>query len=684
MRRSLVWLVTFALVSSATTSAHAFTTRVHIALSNEVRQALIESADGRTIQLRWSTYAVQIPQEDADAIINQPLAFRAGSIGPDNVVFPAMTDGTHGMTQDPYRQCEILHQQALTEAERAYALGCLLHGSTDAIAHHFVNHFTGETFTLNPISASRASDYDNVIGHIVTESVIQSAYHAGNPTALSGIALEHDIPQDFVLRMYFDVESPVWQRMAEEPMVKWDAARAADPGGTVLGWAQSAGFGPWEQIAMAPVYIAELQTLREGVRTTMTDRIATLAADAELGVTAGPDGMIGTPDDATACSSGCPTKFGEYYVLVRMLAPRMDAAGNPLPSAFDKISDSLGDDLYGFLPAFVQVIANLSRELNTPIPAGDTEDHGLDITPATIATVFGPIDDWSDRTFAIDYETLGRAVSPTWYTDLSDFLSRFGVSVSIPNIMRALLGPIVDQIRDALINEVRDRARTFIDELSSEYRARFGGWRTDVEGALVASEPSDLGGHALEHAADSGLFAYAFNITAATLANHEVMLVGGDPIPDGPTSFDASYTMSWTQLGLCDYLRGAVFPAGTDVRALLSVRQGDTMFPALLEQDAPVECHDGALDVFGTASVATCEHTDLERLLTARRGSLTRAYPPGFASGMPACRDLIVPGLPEPPERPDAGMSGLDGGVAGGDGGAPPMTMTTGGCCSVA
>jgi hypothetical protein len=116
MRRTLTWIVTIALVWSATSRASAFTTRVHIALSNEIREALIASPDGRTIRLRWSEHSVTLPQEDADAIVNQPLAFRAGAVGPDNIVFPAMTDGTHGVTQDPYRQCEILYGEALTEA----------------------------------------------------------------------------------------------------------------------------------------------------------------------------------------------------------------------------------------------------------------------------------------------------------------------------------------------------------------------------------------------------------------------------------------------------------------------------------------------------------------------------------------------------------------------------------------
>lgn len=693
MRRLLTVLLTFFLATSIAGRAHAYTTRVHIAYANAIRQMLIESPDGRTIRLLWSPHSVQLPVADAEAIINEPLAFRAGAIGPDNVVFPAMTDGTHGVTQNPYRQCEMLYLEAENETERAYALGCFLHGASDAIAHHFVNHFTGETFTLNPISASREEDFDNVIGHIATEGIIQLAIHRALPEAFSGTNLNHAIAQDFVLRTYFNVDSPIWQRMAEEPLVKWDAARAADPNGNVLSWARNAGFAPWEQLAMAPLYIDEMQRLREGLRTTMTSRIATLGT--MVGATAGSDGVLHTQDDDTTCSATCSSAFAEYFVLIRLLAPRSDTTG-PLPSAFDTISDRLGQDLYGFLPALVDVIARTSRVLNAPITPGDLTDHAFDLNPAVISEVFTPIDEWATRTLNIDYELLGQSVSPEWYSNLATFLNDYGVNISIPDLLAQFLRPLTLQIRAALIDEVKAQAQAYLLELSAEYRASFEAWRTHVTTELAASAPSALGGHALEYVLESGLVAYSVNIIAATFANHEVLLVAGESLEHGPTSFDASYTMSWSQLGLCDYLRDAVFPAGTDLRALLSVEHDGMRYLAIISEDAPVECHDGALNAFGTPSVLACGHTDLPTLLTMPRGSLSRAFPPTYGGETPLCRDLVVPGLPAPPPRPDAGMRypdggiiiGADGGMTGGIDGStdpgPDGSGGSGGCCSVA
>lgn len=664
-------------------SARAFTTRVHIVLANDVIAALETSGDG-TLRLRWSEHSVQLPMRDAEAIVAEPLAFRAGAIGPDNTVFPAMTDGTHGVEQDPYRQCEMLYQEAFTQAERAYALGCFLHGATDAIAHHFVNHFTGETFTLNPISSSRESSYDNVVGHIVTESTIQSAIYRADPGAFSSSELQHEIPQDFVLRQYFDVDSALWQRMARHPVEKWEAAQAASPNGNLLSWAGSAGFATWEHIAMAPRYIDELQRLREELRVWMEARIAELATDSDINAMPGPDARIGTPDDVTACSGGCPREYGEYWVLVHLLAPRFDTRGMPLPSAFDLISTDLGDNLYGFLPAFVQVIANVSAELNAGITDGG--DHGLDINRARIAAVFDPVDTWADETFSINWTAAGMAVTPEWYEAVSGFLAMLQVSIGIGDFLRQFFDPIVQQIRDALIAQVRDRAVAFVEELLTEYDLGRPRWQTQVDEGLAASAPTALGGHALDEALDSGLLAYAFNLTAASLANHEVLLVGSDPIGNGPASFDASYTPEWTQIGACDYLREAVFPLGTGLRPLLSVQQGASTYLGVVPTETPIECHDGSLMSFGAPGPTSCAHVALDALLVNPRGSLTRAYPPAHASGTPGCRGLVVPGLPPPPPQPDGGtIPGLDGGTTpGADGSTTPPSSPAGGCVCTA
>lgn len=154
--------------------AHAFTTRFHIKLANDVRKALIQSG-GSGIPLRFGNYTVALKAEDVTALQNHPHEFRAGAVGPDNMAFPGMTDPSHAVGQRPYEQCELLYQEAILPAERAYALGCFLHGATDAIAHHYVNYMTGETFTLAPITTGRQQSWSNVIRHIIAENMVQEA-----------------------------------------------------------------------------------------------------------------------------------------------------------------------------------------------------------------------------------------------------------------------------------------------------------------------------------------------------------------------------------------------------------------------------------------------------------------------------------------------------------------------------
>lgn len=671
-----------ATLAGTATPAHAFTTRVHMVLANQVREALIASPDQRTIPLRWSGEVVRLSDEDAMAIIAEPIAFRGGAIGPDNVVFPAMTDGTHGVEQDPYRLCQMLYDDALNQVERAYALGCFLHGASDAIAHHYVNYMTGETFTLNPLSASRASDFSNVIGHIVTESIIQEGVLNSDPTAMSGTRMDHAIPTSFVLRNYFDTRAILWQTMATHSQEKYDLVLAGDPRATVTTIATTAGFAGYEQLIMAPRYLARLESERMQLREAMVDEITRLQAP-PLSPTPGADGVLGTSDDDTACAASCATEAATYYVFVNLLEPRVDGGGSPLPSAFDKVSDELGNNVSEFLPALVETITNISAQLNTPIDPTDMTDHGFDLDPADVVGLIAPMQAWATRTAAIDFETLGMSVEPAWYTRLTSFLTSIGIDLRIADIIRAFFEPYIAEIREAIIMQVTEVARGYLEELAAGYIAQRDAWIASNNAVLDASTPAGLDRHALDDLFNSGLWNYSFNFAAATFGNHELLLTASDPIANGPASFDASYTHYWSQAGLCGYLQDAIFPQGLGMEALLTIEEAGTFHPAVMPENSPFECHDGALDMFGAANTTTCAHTDLVTLVSTMEGSMSRAYPPELASGMPMCNRITVPGLPEPPPLPDGGVPTGDGGT--GDGGSADggMDTTDGGCgCS--
>ncbi|MBI2388234.1 MAG: hypothetical protein HYV09_01345, partial [Deltaproteobacteria bacterium] len=355
---------------SHASSAGAYTTRVHIVIANELRTALVASG-GRTVALKLGTYTVTLSEADAKAILEQPLAFRAGAVGPDNVIFPGMTDPSHAIEQRPFEQCQVLYDMALTSEERAYAMGCFLHGSTDAIAHHYVNYMTGETFTLNPITSARGSSWSNVVRHITAESMLQKAGFTLKASNFGAGALAHAIPKGFVLRAYFDTKSPLWAIAAKHAKEKFEAAKAAKPGASLPTIIGSAGLAPAEHLVLSPLYLEEIEAGRVKLRADVEKSIKamqdwTTTDGSKLKVTAGADGKLGTNDDKTSCSASCPTLYAKYFTYVSMLQPRKDAAGKPLPSAFDKISDELGKDLRGFSHALVQTIETVSTKLNAP------------------------------------------------------------------------------------------------------------------------------------------------------------------------------------------------------------------------------------------------------------------------------------------------------------------------------
>jgi MYXO-CTERM domain-containing protein len=657
------------LVLGATGRAHAFSTRIHIMIANQIRESLI-AGQGK-IQLRGSDHAVQLSAEDVAALTNHPLAFRAGAVGPDNMVFPAMTDPSHAVGTRPFEQCEALYQEAITGEEKAYALGCFLHGTTDAVAHHYVNYLTGETFTLTPITSGREQSWSNVVRHIVSESMIQQSAAGLRPELFAAGQLSHAIPKSFVQRTYLDDASPVWKLMAHHPHEKFKAAEAQNPGSSLPTLLAKSGLAPAEHLALSPVYIKRLQSSREALRSDLKARIAAMqdkntSDGAKLSVTPGPDGKLGTYDDKTACSASCPTLYATYFTYVGLLLPRKSANGQELPPAFDKISDKLGDDLGQFLPAYLDTVENLSSTLNQPIKPGQNA-LGIEKTDLTLA--FTPMTTWATNLTTLDYETVVQAVAPDWLIDLQDALQSVGVNVAISGIVKAVFQPVVQPIKDGVKVYVIDQAQGYLGELIDQLKKDEKGVEFEFTERLNLAIAPGLSQNILGHFYDAGLFLHAFNIASATFANRAIVLPEGqDPVGIGPASFDASHTPSWMQAGLCDYLDQAIFPLGHDVKGMLSVKIDGLLFPASVQEDAPIECHDGLLDTFDSSpDASSCKLVSLDQLINdpKRRGSLSRAYPPAFAPQPASCRNLLVPGLPEPPPT---GGSGGSGGTSGGSG----------------
>ncbi len=658
------------LVSAVTSGAEAFSTRLHIMLANDVAEALAASGDA-TVPLVASSFSVELDVADVDAIVNHPLEFRAGAVGPDNTAFPGMTDPSHAIEQRPFEQCELLYQAAIVGEERAYALGCFLHGSTDAIAHHYVNYMTGETFTLTPLSAARETSLDNVVRHIVAEGMVQEAAFTARPSAFDAAHLEHRIPIGFVLRAYFDMQSPLWLRMAERAEAEFSSVKAANPGGNLVTWVTGADLAPADHLVLAPLYLKEADDTLGNIRTVLELGIAELqnpgtADGATLGVGPGPDGVLATSDDTTACTLTCPSLYASYRTYVSLLEPRLDAFGVPLPSAFDKITEKLSNDLLGFMPAYMQVVQNLSQKLNEPLAPGASQ---FSLDSSELAALFEPLDTWGANLTTLDFETLSQSVLPGWIISVQNALNLIGINIRVADLIAALFDPFIQPVKDAIKAFAVDQAKMFIGQLTDAISAQKDAIEAEFGNRLAAS--SSLAASPLERLFETGLYAHSFNIAAAAFANRRVVLPMGDhPVGIGPSSFDASHTPKWMQAGVCDYLREAIFPFGLQVGGLLTVRDSaGTEFAATITDDSPIECHDGSLTAFASMpTVDTCRLIDVEglKLDPAVRGSLSRSHPPDFDDTTVECQGTLVPGLPEPP----VGAGGAGGAAGSGSGGS--------------
>ena len=625
--------------------AAAYSTRVHIALANEIRDALIEGG-GRTIKLKQGGATVRLREEDARAIAAFPLAFRAGSIGPDNMIFPGMTDPSHALFQRPFEQCELLYKAAATDEERAYALGCFLHGSSDSVAHHFVNYLTGETFTLTPLASGREQEFGNVVRHIAAESLLEDAMMHLNPKVFDGGGLTHAIPIPFVQRAYFTRDSALYQMLAKRSMARFDHSRKSMPAGRLGEILAISDLEPADHLVLSIVYLQWIDDTLSALQTRFKALQSTSNTEGErLNVGPGPDGRVGTPDDTTACSATCPQLYGEYSLYAHLMAPRYDAQGREMKSAFDKVTGKLHDDLATFVPVYLQTVDNLSTRLNAPYVAGEKK---VDIDVVDFAAVFRPLQDWAVRVSTLDYDAVVKTVIPDIWIDFTSHLRKLGISIAPVDIMRLVMGPVVGEIEKVVKDAIVAQGKEYFRNFAAAYKAKYDGAKEEYQVKLRAAQPEGAP-YLLDDLRSSGLYAHTFNIVAAALADHQAVLPAksDDPVGVGAASFDTSYSTHWMQVGLCEPLREKVFPFGLGIKGLLSHRLGDgPVLEAKVTADAAIECHDGSLSRFATAPTKeSCRVVELEDLIgnAKHRGSVSRGYPPELSARPATCGARTAP-----------------------------------------
>lgn len=669
----------FALVATLASSAHGFNTRVHILLANRVHQELVLSKNGSVPMLGTNARLV-LPPDTVRIIRENLIYFRAGSIGPDNTIFPLLTDASHALGYLPFEQCSALVSMAITDEEKAYALGCFLHGSTDAVAHHFVNYLSGETFTLAPVSAGRTPNYNNVVRHIAAEMMIQLGAWQADREIFDASKMLHVIPTSFVQRAYFDLKSPIWQVVAQGARNKLSAARAQNPNLPLHQLLLRAPIEAYEHVLLLPEYLDDVKILLPKARIAISDEIIRLqsrnnADGALLKVTAGNDGKLGTKDDDIGCnavtSSKCASLYARYFVAVGLMAKRFDAGGRELATAYDVIYEGVTKQLEDFTPALLQTVANLSNKFNEPV--SPTMAPTLSITPSELTSIFTPLEQWAVRATAIDYHALTIELLPDWFNEIDQALEAAGIHLNIDELIQEAIEPYVAPIRQALIDFVFKTVHAKVVDFLNEYQLTLPPVEAEYLARTNAAAPPNLSGNILlDHFFETGLFMHAFNFASVALADEKMVLptVFGE-FNTGIASFDTSYSPLWAQPYQCEYLRPTVFPFGADVAGLLTVQNNQGTYRAQVTDDSPIECHDGSLTAFATKpSVANCMNTSFTALIQMQwpRGSITRGYPPQFHSAQPPCLRISLMGLSPPPEIIDSGVDAGTDNTGGGTG----------------
>lgn len=722
--KRLSWIAALAGLYIMPSTASAYSVKVHIHLANEIRDEMIRNMDGVGCEVGRDEWCgkpaikllgpneepqfVLVDEADAQAIVDNPEFWRGGAIGPDNTVFPGMTDPSHAWHFAPFSQCQAMLENSEDGAERAYALGCFLHGITDNNVHHVVNYFSGETFTLFPKDAAEDGELKfsliNVVRHMTVEGKIEKALAAARPEAFAPELLKHRIAADLYRRVYLDTSEGrgLWHWFAGSLVErKNDALRAAqldgfDPndhlelsieeireqgktidldgrvidayieflesGGTVDGLAP-AGLAPHDYVLLLPEIIEDIKRLLDIAEANGVEKMNATVSEWQA------DGE---------CSLTCPLLRTRKELYEHLYAPREDRR-----SRFGEAVDLKKEELDEVLDGYILTVERLSNVIVAKGVGG--------IGPSDLADAMQPLTDAVDQVTDFPYE----ALFPEWAVDviqnvapLRDFLER-SFALMTEEVKRQVLARMTaytEQLREQLlalapqavqdivaqVGELRDIA---LEQLDAAKLDALGIDLSDADSALASFETSVL-------------YMNSYNSIAGALANQELVFSQAPTsfFGGGPVSFDASYQVGYNQMSACSDFASAFYPCGTSsIESLQGDYNNCERLDVTAEMEPHVECHDGkATEWVDDANPAQCVARELEEIIDfdeGHLGSYTLAYPPALANRGPECFGATVPGLViNIDDRPEdnAGDGDADGDDAGEGCGCSTTTPASG------
>ncbi len=718
LEKALFTLVALCIVMGGT--AEAYPSKIHIYIANQIARDLAQSREATgvgTLTLLGPDgsprHQVRLADEDVSAILENLEYFRGGSVGPDNTPLPGLTDPTHAWGFSPYGQCQMLLELAETPEERAYALGCFAHGLGDNAVHHVVNYFSGQAFTFYPIAngpddaGELEQGFINAARHMMVERNMVEAAERMDPAGFAPDQMRHRIALGLVERTYWssgdedrgfwhwftrvnglvarknealqaarlegfdpsrDLDMTIEQIRESGATVDFDAevveayGRFLRDGGSIPGYRDSA-LTPADYVILLPEIIEDIRRLLAMQEASGRNRV-----EADYG------------EDCSLLSIQC-----RFY---RHLYAPLDGG----PSRFQQAVDQKNVELDGVIRAYLQAVENLSNLLvgvavvtedgQTLTGADQGNGHGgASLSPATISAVLSPL-----RQALRAVTEFPAVLFPEWMQGIMERLSLLrGFLDAITDLVREqLVAMVVDRVEEEL-NLVRDQLAAAAEEAFASYIERFEELRASL-GELVDAEKLRMMGLDLSSAEElyssfltSVLYMNSYNGIAAVLANPEVVFAdrllptGARQLYTGPTSFDASFQLEYTQLALCDGEAGeqgyreVFFPCGVSVGEML---QGDYRtcreLPPTEWVEPRAECFlysnsEFALndeELRGLRAAETrppfdstiCQPLSLETLVDGDlnfRGSPTLSFPPELLDPAvaPVCANPVIRGI---------------------------------------
>ncbi len=677
-RRGL-WLAGVAAFAALSLPAitEAFTVKVHIFLANAIRADLVrnwEETGVPKIRLKGPDGAparfVRLATADAEAIRDYPEFFRGGAIGPDNTVMPGLTDPSHGWTFAPFSQCSALLDAAQRPDERAYALGCFLHGVSDNAAHHLVNFFTGETFTLTPVESAQDGELRwsllNVVRHMMTEANFEGAVAASVPGAFDAENMRHRIATGLYQRVYLEPDDGgrgLWHWFAGELVARKNDALAA---------AQLEGIDPTEALDLTIEQIRERGLGRRLDRRVIDAYVNFLKTGSPVDLVAprqmapadyvlllpeivedtrrflevariqGEDDLRAVePEWEAAGCGGLLTVCPELTLTRRLYRHLFAPAEGGGPSRMAHAVTRKSQELDRIVAAYVQTVENMSN-LVTGVGIQHATRGQIEIALQPLSDAIGAVTDFP-------YDIL----FPQWAVTIIDNVRWIKglMEGCFTLIKEELKARIVDFIAKHLA-ELKEALASLMPQVVQDIQAGIARIKDQIKERIGEVKYRAVG---LDFTPADGMLGYptqsvwamnAFNSVAGAMANQEVVFMrratsfhGG-----GPVSFDASFQLEYNQLSVCEDLRAIFYPCGTSAGEMMQPDYRKcTAMPEAEQLNPPVECHRFDATHFAESPTPEdCARRSLDDIVAPEGGhigSYTGAFPPHFVERPPECID---------------------------------------------